>query len=248
MATTTNYGWTTPDDTALVKDGASAIRSLGSSIDTTTKNLNPETATGDISYRSSTANVKTRLPIGTAGQVLTVNSGATAPEWTTISSGGWTTIASGSLPVGSALAITSIPTTYQQLVFIIRNAVTSGLNSIPIRFNNNSTSGAYLFGRNEGVAGTTAMTNEIVQSTLVSFANYGTDDIANNLAMRLTIDNYASSTSDKLYNGQIIYSTNTTDYRTEFIFGGFKSSTAITQLNVPRTDFTGGTYILYGVK
>jgi hypothetical protein len=34
MATTTNYGWTTPDDTALVKDGASAIRSLGTSIDT----------------------------------------------------------------------------------------------------------------------------------------------------------------------------------------------------------------------
>jgi len=34
MATTTNYGWTTPDDTSLVKDGASAIRTLGSSIDT----------------------------------------------------------------------------------------------------------------------------------------------------------------------------------------------------------------------
>jgi hypothetical protein len=33
MATTTNYGWTTPDDTSLVKDGASAIRTLGSSID-----------------------------------------------------------------------------------------------------------------------------------------------------------------------------------------------------------------------
>jgi hypothetical protein len=34
MATTTNYGWTTPDNTDLVKDGASAIRSLGSAIDT----------------------------------------------------------------------------------------------------------------------------------------------------------------------------------------------------------------------
>jgi len=37
MATTANYGWTTPDDTDLVKDGASAIRTLGSAIDTTTK-------------------------------------------------------------------------------------------------------------------------------------------------------------------------------------------------------------------
>jgi hypothetical protein len=35
MATTTNYGWTTPNDTDLVKDGAAAIRSLGSAIDTT---------------------------------------------------------------------------------------------------------------------------------------------------------------------------------------------------------------------
>ena len=85
MATTTNYGWTTPDDTALVKDGASAIRTLGSSVDTTTKNLNPETTLGDIAYRSSTANVKTRLGLGTAGQVLTVNSGATAPEWAAVS-------------------------------------------------------------------------------------------------------------------------------------------------------------------
>jgi hypothetical protein len=83
MATTTNYGWTTPDDTDLVKDGAAAIRTLGSSIDTTTKNLNPETTTGDIAYRSATANVNTRLGLGTAGQVLRVNSGATAPEWAT---------------------------------------------------------------------------------------------------------------------------------------------------------------------
>jgi hypothetical protein len=35
MATTTNYGWDTPDDTDLVKDGALAMRDLGSDIDTT---------------------------------------------------------------------------------------------------------------------------------------------------------------------------------------------------------------------
>jgi len=38
MATTTNYGWSTPDNTAYVKDGASAIRTLGSAIDTTAAN------------------------------------------------------------------------------------------------------------------------------------------------------------------------------------------------------------------
>ena len=79
MATTTNYGWTTPDDTALVKDGAAAIRTLGSSVDTTTKNLNPSTTLGDIQYRSSTANTNTRLGIGTTGNVLTVSGGV--PAW-----------------------------------------------------------------------------------------------------------------------------------------------------------------------
>ena len=79
MATTTNYGWTTPDDTALVKDGAAAIRSLGTAVDTTTKNLNPSTTLGDIEYRSSTANTNTRLAIGTTGQVLTVAGGV--PSW-----------------------------------------------------------------------------------------------------------------------------------------------------------------------
>jgi hypothetical protein len=83
MATTTNYGWTTPDDTALVKDGAAAIRTLGSSVDTTTKALNPSTTLGDVEYRSSTANTNTRLGIGTTGQVLTVSGGV--PAWTTIS-------------------------------------------------------------------------------------------------------------------------------------------------------------------
>jgi hypothetical protein len=79
MANTTNYNWETPDDTDLVKDGAAAIRTLGNSIDTTTKNLNPETTTGDIAYRSATANTNTRLAIGSTGNVLTVSGGV--PVW-----------------------------------------------------------------------------------------------------------------------------------------------------------------------
>jgi hypothetical protein len=35
MATTEFFDWPTPDDTALVKNGASAIRTLGSSADST---------------------------------------------------------------------------------------------------------------------------------------------------------------------------------------------------------------------
>jgi hypothetical protein len=85
MANTTNYNWETPDDTDLVKDGAAAIRTLGSSIDTTTKNLNPQTTTGALAYRSATANVNTALPIGSTGQVLTVAAGV--PSWATPTTG-----------------------------------------------------------------------------------------------------------------------------------------------------------------
>jgi len=86
MANTTNYNWSTPDDTALVKDGAAAIRTLGSAIDTTTKALNPSTTLGDIEYRSSTANTNTRLAIGSTGQVLTVAGGV--PTWAAPAGGG----------------------------------------------------------------------------------------------------------------------------------------------------------------
>jgi hypothetical protein len=86
MATTTNYSWETPDDTDLVKDGAAAIRTLGSSIDTTTKALNPSTTLGDIEYRSATANTNTRLGIGSTGQVLTVSGGV--PTWAAAAGGG----------------------------------------------------------------------------------------------------------------------------------------------------------------
>jgi hypothetical protein len=105
MATTTNYGWTTPNDTDLVKDGAAAIRTLGSSVDTTTKALNPSTTLGDIEYRSSTANTNTRLGIGTTGQILSVVAGV--PAWvandvgdiTEVQAGTGISVASGTGPV-----------------------------------------------------------------------------------------------------------------------------------------------------
>jgi len=80
MPTTTNYGWTTPADTDLVKDGAAAIRTLGSGADTSVKALNPGTTAGDVDYYTSST-AKARVAIGSNGQLLRVNSGATAPEW-----------------------------------------------------------------------------------------------------------------------------------------------------------------------
>lgn len=39
MATSPNYGWSEPDDTSYVKNGALAMRTLGNAIDTTVNQI-----------------------------------------------------------------------------------------------------------------------------------------------------------------------------------------------------------------
>jgi len=113
MATTTNFGWTTPDDTDLVKDGAAAIRTLGSAIDTSLVDLKGGTtgqvlakasgtdmdftwasdatgiqatifdAKGDL-IAASAADTAARLAVGANGTVLTADSSeATGLKWAT---------------------------------------------------------------------------------------------------------------------------------------------------------------------
>lgn len=52
MASTSAFGWETPDDTDLVKDGAAAIRTLGNSIDTSMSELKGGT-TGQVLSKTS---------------------------------------------------------------------------------------------------------------------------------------------------------------------------------------------------
>lgn len=54
MATTTNFGWETPDDTDLVKDGAAAMRTLGNSIDTSFVDLKGGTSGQVLAKASNT--------------------------------------------------------------------------------------------------------------------------------------------------------------------------------------------------
>ena len=151
MPTTTNYGWTTPADTDLVKDGAAAIRTLGSGVDTTVKNLNPETTFGDISYRSSTANVKTRLGIGTTGQVLTVSGGV--PAWAAPVSGGGYTLLSTTTLSGSETSVTSISGSYQDLFIEVYGVTFSTSDATPYLYFNTNSSNSYYKGFELGEGG-----------------------------------------------------------------------------------------------
>ena len=265
MATTTNYGWDTPDDTDLVKDGASAIRTLGSSVDTTVKNLNPETTAGDISYRSSTTNVNTRLALGTAGQVLQVNSGATAPEWATISSGGMTLISETVASANSSITFSGISGSYKQLMLVwhgVRHSTTG--SSFGLRLNNAST-GIYLIqglqytGGVFNVAGSSPTTLEGTSSSTAGYA-FGTS--TSNAALVtdsmgwVVIDNYASATKTKSWNATFAYYDAAADgYRGINAVGIFNSTSAVTSLNIVRlsgaatlSNSGSSTIRLYGVS
>jgi len=180
MANTTNFNWETPDDTDLVKDGAAAIRTLGSAIDTSLVDLkggttnqvlaknsntdmdfkwvadaagmtNPMTTTGDVIY-SSSGSTPARLGIGTAGQVLKVNSGATAPEWGAAGGAGanWTLLNSGGTALTAAQTITvSGISGADKIMVIIDNASSASANGyVQYRFNTDTGSNYYFYGSN----------------------------------------------------------------------------------------------------
>lgn len=130
MATTTNYGWTTPDNTALVKDGASAIRTLGSSVDTSLKSLSPGTTAGDVDYYTSST-AKARLGIGSTGQVLTVAGGV--PSWATPGASGATYSllnAGGTALTGAQTITVSGISGIEKLRIMVFDATSASANSV----------------------------------------------------------------------------------------------------------------------
>lgn len=72
MANTTNFGWETPDDTDLVKDGAAAMRTLGSAIDTSMMDLKGGT-TGQILSKNSNTDMDFTWIANDQGDITAVN-------------------------------------------------------------------------------------------------------------------------------------------------------------------------------
>jgi hypothetical protein len=244
MATTTNYSWATPDDTDLVKDGAAAIRTLGSSVDTTVKALSPGTTAGDLDYYTS-GTAKARVGIGTAGQVLRVNSGATAPEWGSIG-GGMTLINTGGTTLsGATTTISSIPATYKNLQLVIRNAGVPSASNISYRINNNSTANRYaqvVYGDSNDSPFNLAklplayQLNAVNEHHLIVVNFY---DYANTTTIK-TMEQYAAAIDES----------STSNLFIRRFFSVFKPVGAITEINLiaDTPDFTGGTAFLYGVS
>jgi hypothetical protein len=245
MATTTNYGWDTPDDTDLVKDGAAAIRTLGSSVDTTTKALNPSTTLGDVEYRSATANTNTRLGIGTTGQVLTVTGGV--PAWETISAGGITLISTTTMS-GSTTTLSSIPSTYKHLQVIIKNIdPTDDADYCDMRLNSDSTAN-----RHRTLTNFTGGASQLPNSTSIQILAE-IDNVVNTAGFSIiNIYDYANTTTWKY--GDFMSSSNNFSDVTYFNMKAgyfvYNQISAISSLQFISTfnTWAGGTIELYGVQ
>jgi hypothetical protein len=243
MATTTNYGWTTPDDTSLVKDGAAAIRTLGSSVDTTTKALNPSTTLGDIEYRSATANTNTRLAIGSSGQVLSVSAGV--PAWVTSAAGGMALITSGSFS-GASVTLSSIPSTYKNLEIVIRNyKPASNDTQLGVRFNGDSGANRYEYGS------VNSSQNDTYERTEIQ-VQVGQNSTTSDAIYQVKIIDYANTTTWKLFDVLALGNSDTTSSNLDLIrnWGAYNQTGAITSITLfPASgNFTSGDYFLYGVQ
>ena len=249
MPTTTNYGWTTPADTDLVKDGASAIRTLGTAIDTTVFNNASAAiaktivdAKGDI-IAATAADTVTRLASsGVNNDVLTVDtSTATGLKWASVA-GGMTLLTSGTLS-GASVSLTSINGSYKDLILRIYNfkPATDG-SQCYLQFNSDTGSNYY---------SSTATTTSVGSATQIVIVP-ATDDTTAEGVSDTTIVNYASTSYRKLVENfaSTNNSTTATNQRSQFLIGLWLSTSAITsmQLTTSGGNFTSGNYELYGVK
>lgn len=249
MATTTNYGWTTPDDTALVKDGASAIRSLGSSIDSTLKTQI------DAQIPDSIIDAKGDLIVGTAdntparlassavnNDVLMVDtSTASGLKWAAPSAGGLTSIATGTLS-STAVTISSIPSTYVDLYLVIDSPTGSATENIAFRYNGVTTAAYQQVGfrsSSSAILNDTSQTQHFtsqisLQTTNSQYQSFG-----------LIVRHYSKAT----YHNVQFFGNN--DGQSIFFNGFIPTAAAINSLTIKTAStatFSGGTYTLYGVK
>lgn len=110
MATTTNFGWETPDDTDLVKDGALAMRTLGNAIDAslvdlkggTTGQVLSKTSNTDMDFTwvtSDDANAIQNAIVDAKGDLITATA-ADTPARLAVGSNGETLVADSAATTG----------------------------------------------------------------------------------------------------------------------------------------------------
>lgn len=249
MPTTTNYGWTTPADTDLVKDGAAAIRTLGSAIDTTVfNNANAAIAKSIVDAKgdliaATAADTVARLAVGTNGQYLQADSTtATGLKWAGISAGGMTELASGTLS-GASTTISSISSSYKDLVLYIRDVEATNSMSVWGRVNGDGNTN-YL------VAPTNTSGTDVSLASTQFELNRAQGNV-DNFTTIVTFYDYANTVAFKYIDIKFFGLSEPTSpqYSIRNMRAGWANTAAIDSITVKGdgVETLSGSYILYGV-
>jgi hypothetical protein len=205
------------------------------------------TTAGDIIYRNAT--VPVRLGIGTAGQVLAVNSGATAPEWVTSTAGGMTLLSTTTLS-GTSNSISVTATGYKDLQVYIYGVNSASNIDLTVRLNS-ITANTYLELQSHGTSGGVATTyaNNYTAINLNAAGYQAIKSSSTDNAWNMTIWD-CNSTSRKIVNINGSYLNGSS---ANIVATGVDSvrdaTSAITNVTViSSATLTAGTCQIYGVK
>jgi hypothetical protein len=210
----------------------------------TTGMVNPMTTTGDTIY-SSSGSTPARLGIGSTGNVLTVAGGV--PTWAAPASGGGMTLINtgGTALTGASVTISSIPSTYNELViYFLNTKPTNDGNGLAVRFNGDSTA-------NRHGAITTFSGNAAFDATQAFFAADFTNAGTSTSLIRVVVPQYANTSTRKWIQGSgfVNYTSNTANMAMFMWLGMYNQTDAITSLEFrSQSDFLSGTVYVYGVK
>jgi hypothetical protein len=204
------------------------------------------TTAGDVIYATGSGAV-TRLGIGTAGQVLTVNGGATAPSWATPSGGGgWTSLASGSCS-GSSVSLSSISGSYKNLRLVLRNVQISNSTEPGIRLNSDTGNN---YSRWAGIQASNVATGSAQYNAGYVYTTYNTPKPNTTGTWIVDIPDYANSTSYKIVTCNAYYVSGAGGNPPENVFteGAWASTAAVNAVSffLPSYSFSAGTYELLG--